>query len=78
MGAMLTPEEMQAAYPLPEGWYWESPLFGVSAHETRGTRVVWVDADDECVISSDDGGHTRYAPTAVVLAVIKAHAEGEQ
>jgi len=78
MGAMLTPEDMQAAHPLPEGWYWDFDGEGWNAHETRGTRVVWVDADDECVISSGDGGHTRYAPTAVVLAVVKAHAEGEQ
>ena len=78
MGAMLTPEDMQAAHPLPEGWYWDFDGEGWNAHETRGTRVVWVDADDECVISSGDGGHTRYAPTAVVRAVIAANAPQTQ
>ena len=39
MGAMLTPEEMQDAYPLPDGWYWAHDDEGWNAYETRGTRV---------------------------------------
>ena len=75
MGAMLTPEEMQAAYPLPTGWCWDSDRDGWSAYENGayGSRIVWVDASGDLAIGED-----YCVPTAVVLAVIAANAPQTQ
>ena len=73
MGAMLTPEDMQAAHPLPVGWYWAHDDEGWNAHETRGTRVVWVDADGNVRVEVDASDLIAEAPQTVALAVILAN-----
>ena len=83
MAAMMTPEEMQAAYPLPEGWHWLHDEDGWNAGlNTNGDAIapyclVYFDIrGDLCVSGEDDP--TRGAPLAVVLAVIAANAPQPQ
>ena len=69
----MTPEEMQDAYPLPEGWRWFHDTDGWGARTDDTIGAVWVDADGNVRVEVDASDLTAEAPQTVVLAVILAN-----
>ena len=71
MGAMLTPEDMQAAHPLPDGWDWDHDDDGWLAEDDELDKAIWV--SDGQLWSGDSGVHTDSVPLDIALAVILAN-----
>ena len=66
----MTPEEMQDAYPLPEGWRWFHDIDGWGARTDDTIGAVWVDADGNVRVEVDASDLIAEAPQTVALAVI--------